>query len=146
MARLTPIHTALGLTMSIVSFISPVFSQQPQPTTPSPTPTAPGNAPGGGNNNPGRNPFPGNNPTQQNPNDQMNHFPEQQRPIFLSGKVMLDDGTPPPDSVVIERVCNGNPRAEAYTDSKGRFSFQLGQNHGMMQDASMSSSRDDFGG
>jgi len=26
-------------------------------------------------------------------------------------------------SVVIEPVCNGNPRAEAYTDSKGPFSF-----------------------
>ncbi|HTM49022.1 MAG TPA: tetratricopeptide repeat protein [Bryobacteraceae bacterium] len=76
----------------------------------------------------------------------MNRFPEQPRPIFLSGKVMLDDGTPPPDSVVIERVCNGNPRAEAYTDSKGRFSFQLGQNQGVMQDASMSSNRGDFGG
>jgi tetratricopeptide (TPR) repeat protein len=69
----------------------------------------------------------------------MNRFPETPRPIFLSGKVMLDDGTPPPDSVVIERVCNGNPRAEAYTDSKGRFSFQLGQNQGILQDASMSS-------
>ncbi|MCL4403055.1 MAG: tetratricopeptide repeat protein [Acidobacteria bacterium] len=55
---------------------------------------------------------------------------------------MLDDGTPPPDSVVIERVCNGNPRPEAYTDSKGRFSFQLGQNQSMMPDASVSSASD----
>jgi tetratricopeptide (TPR) repeat protein len=76
----------------------------------------------------------------------MNRFPEQARPIFLSGKVMLDDGTPPPDSVVIERVCNGNPRAEAYTDSKGRFSFQLGQNQGVLQDASMGSTGGGFGG
>lgn len=50
----------------------------------------------------------------------------------------MDDGTPPPDSVIIERVCNGNPRPEAYTDSKGRFSFQLGQNGAMMPDASIS--------
>jgi tetratricopeptide (TPR) repeat protein len=64
---------------------------------------------------------------------------EGQRPIFLSGKVMLEDGTPPPDPVTIERICNGNARAEAYTDSKGRFSFQLGQNMAVMQDASMSS-------
>jgi tetratricopeptide (TPR) repeat protein len=55
---------------------------------------------------------------------------------------MLDSGGPPPDSVVIQRVCNGNPRAEAYTDSKGRFSFQLGENNNIMQDASMGS----FGG
>jgi tetratricopeptide (TPR) repeat protein len=68
-----------------------------------------------------------------------------QRPIFLSGKVMLDSGAPPADSVVIERVCNGNVRAEGYTDSKGRFSFQLGGNNGMLQDASMASAEDGFG-
>lgn len=69
-----------------------------------------------------------------------------QRPIFLSGKVVMEDGTPPPDSVVIERICNGRVRPEAYTDSKGRFSFQLGQNTGMMQDASVSSADAGFGG
>jgi tetratricopeptide (TPR) repeat protein len=58
------------------------------------------------------------------------------RPSYLSGKVQMDDGTAPPDPVVIERVCNGSPRAEGYTDSKGRFSFQLGQNQGVTQDAS----------
>jgi FOG: TPR repeat len=70
-----------------------------------------------------------------------NPFPEQmQRPIFLSGKVMMEDGTPPPDSVIIERVCNGgNARPEAHTDSKGRFSFQLGQNNQMFSDASVAS-------
>lgn len=89
--------------------------------------------------------FPGTRDTQQ---QQQTQFPDMtDRPIFLSGKVMLDDGTPPPDPVVIERVCNGNPRPEAYTDSKGRFSFQLGQNQGMMPDASVSSASDPgFGG
>ena len=62
---------------------------------------------------------------------------EIERPIFLSGKVVMDDGTPPPESVVIERVCGGNPRPEAWTDSKGHFSFQLGQNTAMMADASV---------
>ncbi|MEX2264854.1 MAG: tetratricopeptide repeat protein [Bryobacteraceae bacterium] len=90
-------------------------------------------------------PFPGSPRDRQqqgidDPNRQP--FPEMQRPIFLSGKVVLDDGTPPPDSVVIERVCNGQPRPEAYTDSKGRFSFQLGQNMSMMADASVSSAAD----
>jgi tetratricopeptide (TPR) repeat protein len=60
-----------------------------------------------------------------------------QRPIFLSGRVVMDDGTPPPESIVIERVCGGNPRPEAWTDSKGHFSFQLGQNTAMMADASV---------
>jgi TolA-binding protein len=67
------------------------------------------------------------------------------RPIYLSGKVVLDDGTPPPEPVTIERVCNGQPRPEAYTDTKGRFSFQLGQNTGMMADASYGSTNDTFG-
>ena len=67
----------------------------------------------------------------------------QSRPVFLSGKVVMEDGTPPPDAVTIERVCGGSVRPEGYTDSKGRFSFQLGQNQGMMADASMSSADTD---
>jgi tetratricopeptide (TPR) repeat protein len=63
---------------------------------------------------------------------------EMQRPIFLSGRVVLQDGTPPPESVVIERVCNGIVRPEAHTDSRGRFSFQLGRDNSyMMADASI---------
>lgn len=69
---------------------------------------------------------------------------QQQRTFFFSGKVMLDDGTPPPDQVVIERVCNGVARPEAYTDSKGRFQFQMGQNTAMMADASVATG-DPFG-
>ena len=63
----------------------------------------------------------------------------ENRPILLSGKVLMDDGTPPPESVIIERGCNGVARPEGYTDSKGRFSFQLGQNSAMMPDASTGS-------
>ncbi|MGA2131383.1 MAG: hypothetical protein ABSH50_03635 [Bryobacteraceae bacterium] len=58
------------------------------------------------------------------------------RDIYLSGKVMLDDGTPPTEPVVIERVCGGTPRAMAYTDTKGQFSFQIGHTSDVMQDAS----------
>jgi tetratricopeptide (TPR) repeat protein len=61
------------------------------------------------------------------------------RPIMLSGKVMMEDGTPPPEPVLIERVCNGIARGEQHTDSKGRFSFQLGQNSAILQDASTGS-------
>ena len=67
------------------------------------------------------------------------------RPIFLSGKVVLEDGTPPPDSVVIQRVCGTVVKPEGYTDSKGRFSFQLGQNNSMIPDAS-TGPEVDFGG
>jgi tetratricopeptide (TPR) repeat protein len=60
-----------------------------------------------------------------------------QRPIMVSGKVLMEDGTPPPELVTIERVCNGQPRPEGYTDSKGRFSITLGQNQHVMHDASV---------
>jgi len=60
-----------------------------------------------------------------------------QQPIFLSGRVMLEDGSPPAESVVIERVCSGQAHAEGYTDSKGYFAIQLGSRNGaVMQDAS----------
>src|SRR5262245_59985749 len=142
MCRLNRFHTMFGLAVLIAGSI-PVLSQQPgQGGGATGTTTTPGGVggPPPGTTTPGRGNVPGNNVpnTFPNPNDQ-NRFPEMQRPIFLSGKVVLDDGTPPPTEVVIERVCNGNPRAEAYTDSKGRFSFQLGQNQGILQDASMSS-------
>jgi tetratricopeptide (TPR) repeat protein len=103
-----------------------------------------GGIPGGNTGQPGRNTptFP-NDPRTQQP--QRSPFPDQmQRPIFLSGKVVLDDGTPPPEPVTIERVCNGVQRPEGYTDSKGRFSFQLGQNSAIMADASVNSN-DGFG-
>src|SRR5947209_12048501 len=59
-----------------------------------------------------------------------------QRTIFISGKVKMDDGSPIPPNIVIQRVCNGNPRSVAYTDSKGHFSFQWGQTNSFMADAS----------
>jgi tetratricopeptide (TPR) repeat protein len=59
-------------------------------------------------------------------------------PVPLSGRVMVDDGTAPPETAVIERVCNGNARAEGYTDHKGYFSIDLGMDRGVMQDASTS--------
>src|ERR1022692_1572440 len=59
-------------------------------------------------------------------------------PIMVSGRVMLEDGTAPTDSVVIERVCNGNARAEGYTDTHGYFALQLGSSNSQFQDASES--------
>src|SRR5512134_821096 len=65
---------------------------------------------------------------QQGEQQQQPTFQEMRRPVFLTGKVIMEDGTPPPDSVTIERMCNGLARPEGYTDSKGRFSIELGRN------------------
>jgi Flp pilus assembly protein TadD len=102
----------------------------------------PGNAPAGGPTT-GRGTQPTNIPdfgqpgrgTQQ---QQQQRNPMEQRPVFLQGKVMLDDGTPPPEPATIEIVCNGQPKPQAYTDSKGHFSFQVGQANNVMMDASVS--------
>ncbi len=128
-----------------------LMAQQPTPT---PTTGGGGNAGAGGNAggvaspNPGSTttPFPGRTTPGQNPNERM-QFPEMgPRPIFISGKVMMDDGTAPTEQVVIERICNGSPRPEGYTDSKGNFSFELGRNQATMADASYSNVDDSFGG
>jgi TolA-binding protein len=49
------------------------------------------------------------------------------RGILLYGKVVMPDGTPPPGQVTVERVCGGSARPQAYTDSKGNFSFEAGR-------------------
>ena len=67
------------------------------------------------------------------------------RPVFLSGKVMFDDGTAPNGDIRIERVCGGSTRLEAHTDSKGRFSFQVGQEPAAFSDASETATTDPFG-
>jgi tetratricopeptide (TPR) repeat protein len=90
-----------------------------------------GGAPGGGGNFPGNNGGIGTRPggIPNGTNNPGANFPGNLAgPIFLSGKVVLNDGTTPSEPVLIERVCNGTPRPEGWTDSKGRFSFQLGEN------------------
>lgn len=113
-------------------------------TTPAPGGT-PGGLPGGnapglpGGNRPGNN-FPS--------QDRLPDFDRMEnRPIFLSGKVMMEDGGPPQEPATIERICmgRGTPVQEAYTDSKGRFSFQVGARMGMMQDASIGNMDEGFG-
>ena len=114
---------ALALSVSL-------YAQGGRPSTPTPTtPTPSIPTPGSTTGNPSRSPFPTNPSTTPT-------GPGVDRPIYLSGRVMLDDGTPPPESVTIQRVCGANPHTEAYTDSKGRFSFEWGKRLGVMPDAS----------
>jgi Tfp pilus assembly protein PilF len=62
------------------------------------------------------------------------------KPVFVSGKVVLQGGGALPEPVPIERVCNGTVRREGYADTKGQFEFQLGLNL-TFQDASENDSR-----
>lgn len=62
------------------------------------------------------------------------------QPLFISGRVMMDGGGALPEPVAIERICNGITRREGYTDFKGHFQLQLGNQNYNFQDASESSS------
>jgi len=46
--------------------------------------------------------------------------------LFLSGKVVLSDGSSPAEEVIIQSICRGQSRNETHTDSHGNFSFQFG--------------------
>lgn len=63
------------------------------------------------------NPSANNNPSQD---------PFANQPIFLSGRVMFDDGSPMNKDVHIERICSTSTRIEAGVDNGGHFSFQVG--------------------
>ena len=68
------------------------------------------------------------NPSNQplNNGDNPNNSPFGNRPVFLSGKVMFDDGSPMNHDVRIQRTCGSNTRTEANVDGNGRFSVQFG--------------------
>jgi len=46
--------------------------------------------------------------------------------IFVSGKVVLDDGTELTEPAVIQTICRGRRHSETYSDGHGSFSFQFG--------------------
>jgi Tfp pilus assembly protein PilF len=118
-----------------------------QGAAPPPAASPGAGSPGGGS--PGRSTNSPSNPNpysipQTNPNDN-NNGPFANRPIFLSGKVMFDDGAPTNSDIRIERVCGATQRLETHTDSKGRFSFQLGGNMTLDTDAADSGIGSGFG-
>ena len=61
------------------------------------------------------------------------------RPMYVSGRVLTDDGAVLSQGATIIRVCNGITRAMGHTDSKGNFAFDLNHADLGVQDAAMSS-------
>jgi Flp pilus assembly protein TadD len=101
-----------------------------------------GGRPGGGNNDGGFG--------QQQQRQQQQQQQQMERPIFLSGTVILASGEAPIEPIMINRVCGMQKTPEGYTDSKGRFSFQVGRNQQFaVMDASIGGGQgaaSDFGG
>ena len=128
-----------------VLMLAPAFAQRGGPAAP---PSSGGGTPPGGTSGGGRGtgstPSPPINPNttgnQPNPNPDSTFA----RPLFISGMLMMDDGSELPHNIAIERVCGGIPRIEGYADSRGFFSLQLGSRSAdALQDAS-TSGFDDF--
>jgi tetratricopeptide (TPR) repeat protein len=46
--------------------------------------------------------------------------------IFVTGKVVLDDGSELTEPVIIQTICRGQKHNETYSDAHGGFSFQFG--------------------
>src|SRR5579864_8136306 len=71
------------------------------------TPTAPGKGT--------PTPTPSSLPSTQTPTS--TSTPQSPRPIWISGRVTMYDGTEPPEPVTIERVCSSNSvHSEGYAD------------------------------
>ncbi len=103
----------LGVALSVSAFAQGRMPSN-NPGSPSnfPSPNAPGNtSPNFPNSYPGN--YPGTSPTQEQP------------PLYLNGKVLMDDGTPPPDRVAVQLVCRSTPKTITYTDRKGYFSADV---------------------
>jgi hypothetical protein len=84
----------------------------------------PGGGGAGGGRNPGTtNPSPSPGTMQPNIGNQSN--PIGQR-AFITGKVVLDDGTQLTESANIQTLCRGHKQTVAHTDSHGGFGFELG--------------------
>ena len=115
-----------GLAAALTAILLvPAFGQGTPPAGGGTAPTGPRPSPPTNTNNPGS--------TTTNTGNAPN-IPQQ--PMRVSGRVVMDDGTPLTFPATIERVCNGNPHAEGYTDTKGYFAITLGQNMEVIADAS----------
>lgn len=135
-------HTALAIFLCVPASLT--WAQKPAGTASTTSPGPAANSPTGNiGNNGSINNRPSNFPGSNQPGTQQQ--PQSQAPIFLSGRVMFDDGAPPDRDIRIERVCGGSTHMEGHADSKGRFSFQLGQNAAMDMDASDSSLGSGYG-
>jgi tetratricopeptide (TPR) repeat protein len=60
------------------------------------------------------------------PTNGINVPPSAPTAIFVSGKVVLDDGTELTEPAIIQTICRGQKHNEAYSDTHGGFSFQFG--------------------
>jgi len=98
-------------------FVAPVALAQKPPAAGPPASAPPSRAPnsGGTNMQPGQ--------------------PREDLVMFLIGRVATSDGTPVPNDVVVERVCNASVRQQVHASPRGDFNMQLGSRTDSFVDA-----------
>lgn len=67
-------------------------------------------------------------PTQPAPQQQPQRLPEMKRPLYLSGKIIYQDGSPASTGVQVELLCNGRVRRQVHAFNGG-FSFILNEDN-----------------
>jgi len=65
----------------------------------------------------------------------LSQTPVTHAPVLLTGRVLLENGSPPPRPAKIERVCNSIPHSEGFTDAQGYFGIHFGSTAAASQDA-----------
>lgn len=99
-----------------IALLAPVASAQKPPKPPSgPTP-APTTGPV--------------TPTPSQPTQ-----PQTDVVTFLMGRVATNDGTPIPNDMLVERICNEHVRQQVYASPNGEFSMQMGSRNDSFLDA-----------
>ncbi|MFB3906686.1 MAG: tetratricopeptide repeat protein [Acidobacteriota bacterium] len=122
-----------SLSLVVSLFLGFANAQQKPPSPPAPTPQ------------PQPQPQPRENVPQQRMPDNRQY--DYQRPVYITGKVILEDGTPVPNGVRVELMFNGQVRRQEYTRSDGSFTFDLSTpNRAALADASMSGGDEDVFG
>jgi predicted Zn-dependent protease len=109
----------LVLAMGLLATVS--LAQKP--SAPPPTPAPP---PSTGAGHPTTTPSPMIAPPNQ---------PDIDLVMFILGRVTTSDGTPIPNDMVVERVCNNKVRQQVYASTRGDFSMQLGSRNDSFVDA-----------
>lgn len=75
-----------------------------------------------------QNPNPPRPPTSQRPPTQSQSMESVQRIFFLTGRIVMADGSPIPDFVQVEMLCNGRVLRQTHAARDGAFSFEMGSN------------------
>jgi Tfp pilus assembly protein PilF len=130
--RATRISSTAILLAIVLVVSTPSLAQTPPTSTPTPTK-------GGGT--PGANPP---EPRSTEPTNtgggrirqSIDQRPGLERPVFLSGRVMMASGGVPSEPIRIRRKCGVQLITVGFTDTKGRFSFPAAGSFGITADAS----------